>query len=105
MYAENNNPRPVSESNPKGLDKSHRIVEFYPNGNTTFNLYEDDGITLDGASTNTVISSSVSGDQAILSIGKATGTYPNMVTDRDTEMIVNVSQAPQGVRGNVAEMT
>ena len=102
MYAENNNPRPVSESNPKGLDKSHRIVEFYPNGNTTFNLYEDDGITLDGASTNTVISSSVSGDQAILSIGKATGTYPNMVTDRDTEMIVNVSQAPQGVRGNVA---
>ena len=41
MYAENNNPEEVSETNTKGLDRSQRIVEFYPHGSTSFERYED----------------------------------------------------------------
>ncbi|MFR2767173.1 MAG: hypothetical protein ACLTAI_01800 [Thomasclavelia sp.] len=35
-----------AETNEKGLDKTRRIVEFYPYGETSFDLLEDDGISL-----------------------------------------------------------
>ncbi|QIK69254.1 DUF5110 domain-containing protein [Erysipelothrix sp. HDW6C] len=101
MYAENNNPRAKDANNPKGLDKSERIVEFYPQGETSFDLYEDDGITDGGASTTTRITSVVDGEKATLSIDKTLGSYPGMISQRSTEMIVNVSAAPKGVKGNV----
>lgn len=49
MYAENNNPRLVSEKNPKGLDKSIRRVEVFPFESSEFEVYEDAGITFEGA--------------------------------------------------------
>ena len=102
MYAENNNPEEVSETNTKGLDRSQRIVEFYPHGSTSFETYEDDGKTLGGGSVNTLLTSNVEGETATLKANKATGSYVGMVKERSTEFVVNVSQAPTGVTGNVA---
>ena len=43
MYEENNNPQAISKENPDGLDKTKRIVEFWPAGSTEYTLFEDDG--------------------------------------------------------------
>ncbi|TDW16846.1 alpha-glucosidase (family GH31 glycosyl hydrolase) [Breznakia blatticola] len=102
MYAENNNPIAKSAENTDGLDRSIRRAEFYPSGDTEFEVYEDDGITLGGAGTTTKITSSVVGDVATLKTAKTNGTYTGMVDKRSNEYIVNVSKAPSSVTGNVA---
>ncbi len=102
MYSENNNPAPRTAENPDGLDRSQRIVEFYPYGETSFTAYEDDGFTLNGGSITTQYTSKVEGDVATLSIQPSVGSYANMVRDRSTEFIVNVSKEPSAVKGNVA---
>ncbi len=101
MYPENNNPEAITATNTDGLDRSQRIVEFYPHGSTQFDTYEDDGKTLGGASTTTLITSVVDGDNATLSAAKAIGTYTGMVKERSNEFIVNVSKEPTGVSGTV----
>ena len=47
MYEENNNPGEITEVNEKGLDKTKRIIEFWPDGETDFDLCEDDGRSID----------------------------------------------------------
>ncbi len=101
MYPENNNPEPITDTNVDGLDRSQRIVEFYPHGSTEFNLYEDDGLELGGASSNTHISSVVTDDVAVLTTDKTIGSYTGMVRERSNEFVVNVSQEPTAVTGNV----
>lgn len=101
MYPENNNPEALSETNVDGLDKSQRIVEFYPHGSTEFNLFEDDGKTLGGGTTNTLLTSNVEGTTATLKAEAATGNYSGMVKERSNEFIVNVSKAPTAVKGTV----
>ncbi len=36
MYPENNNPEAITKTNEDGLDRTQRIVEFYPSGKTDF---------------------------------------------------------------------
>ncbi|MGX8850248.1 discoidin domain-containing protein [Amedibacillus sp. YH-ame10] len=102
MYPENNNPEEKTETNTDGLDRSQRIVEFYPSGKTEFVAHEDDGKTLGGATVSTNISSNVKEGTATLTIDKAIGSYTGMVKERSNEFIVNVSKAPTSVKGNVA---
>ena len=102
MYPENNNPEAVSDTNPKGLDDSQRIVEFWPAGSTEFEAYEDDGKTLGGAGTTTMYTSVVDGDTATLTANATVGQYTGMTHERSTEFIVNVSQEPTAVTGSVA---
>ena len=102
MYAENNNPEAITETNKDGLDRSQRIVEFYPHGSTQFEAYEDDGKTLGGASSTTLLTSDVKDGTATLKAQKAVGNYPGMVKERSSEFVVNVSKAPTKVTGTVA---
>ena len=102
MYPENNNPEAVSETNTSGLDRSQRIVEFYPYGSSEFEAYEDDGKTLGGASVTTLLTSDVENGTATLKANKSVGSYSGMVKERSTEFVVNVSEAPTSVTGNVA---
>ena len=107
MYEENNNPMAISETNEKGLDKSRRIVEFYPYGETSFDLVEDDGISLDydqetnerdyGGKVTTHITSKVEGDKATLTIGKSKGEYEGYEPNRHSTFVVNVSQKPTSI--------
>lgn len=102
MYPENNNPEEKTKTNSDGLDRSQRIVEFYPSGKTEFDVHEDDGKTLGGASVSTKITSTVKDDTATLTVDKAIGSYTGMTKERSNEFIVNVSKAPTSVKGSVA---
>lgn len=90
MYEENNNPVAISEDNPDGLDKTKRIVEFYPQGTTDYTLYEDDGMTANSTITEdddygtinsinygdhveTHFTSAVNGDKAVLTAEASQG--------------------------------
>ncbi len=101
MYSENNNPEEVSETNVDGVDRSLRVVEFYPSGSTEFTAYEDDGKTHGGKGTTTRYTSVTEKDKAILTADKTEGTYSGMVNERMTEFIVNVSKEPSSLNGSV----
>lgn len=119
MYEENNNPVAVSETNPDGLDKTKRIVEFYPKGNTSYTLYEDDGISADtetkqdsdyglinkvtyGGAVQTTFTSNVDGTTATLKAGRSEGSYEGYNSNRSTKFVVNVSKEPTSVDINGA---
>lgn len=98
-YAENNNPEAVTSTNSDGLDRSQRIVEFFPSEETSFTQYEDDGITFNGESATTKYTSKVDGTTAILTAETTKGSYTNMVKERSTEFMVHVSAEPTSVEG------
>lgn len=106
MWAENNSPSLV--------DRTQRLVEFWPAGSTEYTLYEDDGKTanadieeVDGyGTTNTVnygehvsttFTSKVTDGTAVLTAEKSTGTYDGYNQNKDTTFIVNVSEEPTAV--------
>lgn len=108
MYEENNNPGAVTATNKKGLDKTKRIIEFWPDGETDFDLYEDDGRSIDvsngsevsyGGSVTTHITSSVDEEagRATLTIEPSKGNYKGYDSDRLTTFVVNVSAKPTGL--------
>lgn len=110
MYEENNNPNPKNETNTKGLDKTKRIVEFYPYGESSFELFEDDGVSLNvhknndkiesvdyGNSVKTLINSNVEGTKATLTINKSEGSYSGYDSNRETTFIVNLSKKPDSI--------
>lgn len=105
MYEENNNPGAVTETNEKGLDKTKRIIEFWPDGKTDFDLYEDDGRSIAvsnesevsyGGSVTTHITSSVDEDTgtATLTVEPSEGDYKGYDSERLTTFVVNVSTKP-----------
>lgn len=115
MYEENNNPQAISKENPDGLDKTKRIVEFWPAGSTEYTLFEDDGEHIEnkvtdvegygkqadisyGSHISTHISSKVEGDKATLTIDASTGTYEGYDANRRTTMVVNVSKVPTAIK-------
>ncbi len=119
MYEENNNPVAISEDNPDGLDKTKRIVEFYPQGTTDYTLYEDDGMTANSTITEdddygtinsinygdhveTHFTSAVNGDKAVLTAEASKGTYEGYDSNRQTKFVVNVSKKPTSVQINGA---
>mgnify|MGYP000007726937 CR=1 FL=1 len=54
MYENHNNPSAISKTNTEGLDKSRRIVEFYPYQDSSYDAIEDDGISMTQNSDGTV---------------------------------------------------
>ncbi|MFJ7933988.1 FIMAH domain-containing protein [Sporosarcina sp. NPDC096371] len=84
------------------LDGSeNRIFDVYPSGKSEFTMYEDDGKTVEykeDKNTKTTITSEVSGDRAVITVGEATGAgYKGMVKDRGTEFLINTRQNPEQV--------
>ena len=111
MYEENNNPQAITETNKKGLDKTRRIVEFWPAGDSEYTLFEDDGKTINsepkdvegygvvknvdyGDHVSTKITSKVEGDTATLTIGKSEGGIPGYSSDVLLRLWMNVTAAP-----------
>lgn len=106
MWEENNNP--------KGIDKSNRIAEFWPAGTTEYTLYEDDGKTVTntteevegygvvgnidyGPHVSTKYTSVVEGTTATLTAEKSTGSYNGYNQNKNTTFVVNVSKEPTNV--------
>lgn len=106
MWEENNSPSLV--------DRTQRLVEFWPAGSTEYTLYEDDGKTANAeikevegyGTTNTVtygdhvsttFTSQVNGTTAVLTAKQSTGSYTGYDRNKDTTFIVNVSKEPSSV--------
>ena len=85
-----------------------RVFEVYPAGTTTFDLYDDDGMSQDykeGLGTMTHITSEApeageKGD-AVITVGKMSGTFEGMKSERGTQFIVNVSEKPETVTATI----
>lgn len=112
MYEEHN----VADSTVKnGVDKSKRIVEFWPAGETQFNTFEDDGTYIEnnqdtsdkaygsidnvsyGNHVETLYTSKVEGNTATLTANKGSGSYEGYDKNKDTTFVVNVSQQPDSI--------
>ena len=107
MYEENNNPE-------TDLDKSNRIVEFWPAGSSEYTVIEDDGSTMTNKTTedeeygiidhisygdrvSTKLTSVVEGDTATLTAEASEGSYSGYDKNKNTEFIVNVSEEPESI--------
>lgn len=138
MYAEHNNPLASDTSeqakaaeevpenaptedesltytnNADSLDKSKRIIEFWPNDESEFTAFEDDGNSISneitkedgygdvesidyGEHVTTKYTSSVVNGTATLTAEQSTGSYNGYESTKDTTFIVNVSQKPTSV--------
>lgn len=138
MYAEHNNPLASDTSeqakaeekvpgnaptkdesltytnNADSLDKSKRIIEFWPNDKSEFTAFEDDGNSISneitqedgygdvesidyGEHVTTKYTSSVVNGTATLTAEQSTGSYTGYENEKDTTFIVNVSQEPTSV--------
>lgn len=112
MYEENNNPQPLSADNPKGIDKSKRVVEFYPaEKETKYTAIEDDGITMDGVDSKgnekstvtyggkveTTYTSNVKDGKATLTIEPSKGSYTGYNAQKITTAIVNATKKPDSI--------
>lgn len=138
MYAEHNNPLASDTSeqakaaeevpenaptedesltytnNADSLDKSKRIIEFWPNDESEFTAFEDDGNSISneitkedgygdvesinyGGHVATKYTSSVVNGTATLTAEQSTGSYTGYENEKDTTFIVNVSQKPTSV--------
>lgn len=117
-YAENNNAAPITDTNKKGLDKTKRIIEFYPDAakkkGTDYTLYEDDGKSIDntnesqpiyGSVVTTNFTSIVNGDTAVLTADKSSGNYTGYDANRETTFIVNVSKEPTDITATIGSTT
>lgn len=112
MYAPNNNPQAPTATNPKGLDKSLRTVEFFSTtGENSYTMYEDDGTHVENHTTqddaygtidhisygdhvSTTFTSNVSGDKGTFVAKPSTGSYNGYNSNRTTTFVVNVSAEP-----------
>lgn len=102
LFVKNGAIIPMANENntPDDIDDSQRILEVYPSGDTSFEVYEDDGLTTDykdGKSATTMITSSApktGKGKAVIKAGLLEGNYEGIVTERSTEFIVNVSEKP-----------
>lgn len=101
-------PMTNPNNNPTEIDRSNRIYNIYPNGQSDFTQYEDDGISTaykDGVYATTKITSdgpasNEKGDLTI-TIGKTEGSYAGMTTDRTTQVNVMTSEVPGSVNALV----
>ena len=93
-------PMANPNNNVQQIDKSQRIYELYPYGNTSFEAYNDDGTTQayknnEGATT--LIESSQSGDHAVITVHATKGDYKGFVKTKATTFKVNVTARPKMV--------
>lgn len=116
MYEEHNTVSGTVDDNSKVLDKSIRLVEFWPAGTTDFSVIEDDGSYIEneldtsdseygavdnvsyGPHVTTKYTSVVEGTTATLTAEKSTGKYIGYDSNKDTTFIVHVSKAPESIQ-------
>lgn len=103
-------------NNPYEIERNNRILNIYPNGETTFEVYEDDGITsdyLDGHFAATEVrvvgpSSNELGD-LFITINKTEGNYEKIEKERSTLLRVmgskDVDHIKAAINGKPIEMT
>jgi alpha-glucosidase (family GH31 glycosyl hydrolase) len=95
-------PMANANNNPAEINAKYRAFEVYPAGNSSFNLYDDDGKTEAykyNQATNTLVGSVVDEAKktAVISIEKTTGTFDGFEKNKASELRINVSVQPKSV--------
>ncbi|GBP16839.1 Alpha-glucosidase 2 [Eumeta japonica] len=95
-------PMANANNNPYQIKKELRIFNLYPNGESSFEVYEDDGISnyyLNGESASTDVKTLVTDDNDLfITIDKTEGTYKGMIKGRSTHINLMVSEAPKNIK-------
>lgn len=90
-------PLTKANNNPKEIDDSHRIFNFYPGNKNEFELFDDDGKSTDYLNNkvvSTIITSELKGSKFSINIGKTTGDYSGFVKDKTTTLNILVDHHP-----------
>ncbi len=89
-----NNPN----NNPSQIDKSTRVFEIYPDGQSAFTLYDDDGVTenyLKGDSATTLITSDLKAKgELTIHIDKTQGKFEGQTTQQATVLVIDCNAKP-----------
>ncbi|MDM8270711.1 glycoside hydrolase family 31 protein [Thermophilibacter provencensis] len=102
-FAPHNNPRPVGVRNPGGLDRTRRVVDFWPApGESRFVAYEDDGVSF-GGHVATTYTCSTDGEKTTLLAEPSRGGYDGYEALRSTTLRATVSRRPLGLRVQCGE--
>ena len=81
--------------------KKQRQFVVYPNGNSCFTAYEDDGFSAkyqQGDYAQTTISSHLLGSDLTIQIAKTKGTYTSFDPEKTTEIDIRTKKAPKAVK-------
>lgn len=112
MYAENNTPSEI--------DRTKRIVELWPDGESRYTVYEDNGTYIKndaehdeeyglidhisyGDHVSTTYASSTADGVAVFRAEASTGSYPGYESVRQTDLIVHLTQKPEWIKAQNGE--
>ncbi|MBJ8350048.1 discoidin domain-containing protein [Streptococcus zalophi] len=101
-------PMTNPNNNPTEIDRTNRLITFYPHKDSNFTLVEDDGLTVDyksGKVAKTLIESHA-GDSnekgtAVLTINATEGSFEGFNKNKTTELHVNVSEDVDSVTATI----
>lgn len=99
-------PMTNPNNNVSQIRRDYRAYELYPDGESSFREYDDDGRTqeyLDGHATETLVESSVEKDKLTVTIHPTTGNYTGFEKEKQTELRINVTAAPKKVTAKVGK--
>ncbi len=99
-------PMANSNNNVSQINKSLRSYEVYPDGNSSFTEYDDDGTTeayKRGKGTTTLIESSAADGKARITIHPTVGSFNGFVRNKETELSINVTARPATVTAHVGD--
>lgn len=97
-------PMTNPNNNVSQIDRTLRIYEIYPSGHTSFTEYDDDGTTeayRRGEFATTSIESEAVGDRVTVTIHPSEGNFAGFERMKRTEMRINVTAEPDGVKAYV----
>ena len=107
-------PKYEANNTPDAIDRTKRIIEFWPEGDNSYTTYEDDGKyiqnqteeeeaygTIDhvsyGSHVSTTYTSHVEEGKAVLTAECSEGTYEGYDAKRSSTFIVHLSKRPETV--------
>ena len=100
-------PMASPNNNVKDIDKALRIYEVYPQGNTQFTEYDDDGVTelyRNGAYTTTLIEQSLDNKGNVtITVNPTKGNFNGFVKEKATIFKINASAQPKKVAAKVGK--
>ncbi len=98
-------PMTNPNNNVSQIDRTLRMYDIYPSGHTSFTEYDDDGTTeayRRGEFATTTVESLVEGDRVTVTLHPAEGDFAGFERNKRTELRINVTAAPDGVKAYVA---
>ncbi len=99
-------PMTAPNNHPDEIDKHLRIYELYPDGDSEFTVYDDDGRTqayLTGEGETTHLSCSVKKDVVTFCIDATKGRFEGMEKERCTLLRVNVTRPLKSIKVKVGK--